>query len=209
MQCNSLSSKEEILGLWRLEEVEIDAVKRPVRPTIIEINANNSFAVSRTSGDLIGVYRLKDNTLRMRSPDEKWFNTRWSLRYFKTFNFLDLQGIEEGFTGTKLRLKKIEKVPDFEEFEEQVVGKWQLYKIRQKEKIQKLSDTWFQIDTDGNYDIVSTEGIQEEGKAYINTRHQKIVFENDSIQWNAWFYGEELRLNNTRLGIQYSLRRAD
>jgi hypothetical protein len=46
-----------------------------------------------------------------------------------------------------------------------------------------------------------------EGKVIINTRHRKMIFEQDSIIWNAWFYGNELRIINPITRIEYSLRK--
>ena len=46
----------DIEGLWHLEEVEVDKMPMSIGNTFLEINDNNSFAVSRTSGDLSGEF---------------------------------------------------------------------------------------------------------------------------------------------------------
>ena len=202
--CSSYT-RQDIEGLWQLEEVEIDAMRKAVSPTFIEINPNRSFAVSRETGDLAGVYRLSSKQLSFYSQDQSWFNTTWRLYKYK--DFLDLKGRDEKNRYARLRFRKIDKIPDFQEFENKILGKWQLYKIKKASEIQNLTDTWFIIDSDGNYLIEDTSGPREEGRAFINTRHKKIVFEKDSVQWAAWFYGKELRLNNDKLGVEYSLRK--
>lgn len=204
--CSSYTS-EDVEGLWQLEVVEIDAMKKPVSPTFIEFNPNRSFAVSRETGDLAGVYRLNSQQLSLYSQDQKWFNTTWSLYRHK--DFLDLKGRDEKNRYARLRFRKIDKIPDFKEFENKILGKWQLYKMRKAGGIENLTNTWFRIDEEGNYIIEDANGPKEEGRAFINTRHKKIVFEKDSIQWAAWFYGKELRLNNEKLGVEYSLRRRE
>jgi len=82
-----------------------------------------------------------------------------------------------------------------------------LYKIRSGEGIEKLSNTWFDIDSSGKYVISDTEGVLIHGKVVINTRHRKLIFEQDSTIWDAWFYGKELRIDNPETDIQYSLRK--
>jgi hypothetical protein len=50
-------------------------------------------------------------------------------------------------------------------------------------------------------------GLLEKGRVIINARHRKLIFEHDQTQWAMWFYGDELRLTNEQMGLQYSLRR--
>ena len=202
--CSSYT-RQDIEGLWQLEVVEIDAIKKPVSPTFMEINPNRSFAVSRETGDLAGVYRLSSRQLVFYSQDQKWFNKTWSLYLYK--DVLHLKGRDEKNRYARLRFRKINRIPDFKEFENEILGRWQLYKIRTADEVENVNDTWFRIDGEGNYIIEDANGPKEEGRAFINTRHKKIVFEKDSIQWAAWFYGKELRLNNEKLGVEYSLRR--
>jgi hypothetical protein len=82
-----------------------------------------------------------------------------------------------------------------------------LYKIRSEEGMEKLSNTWFDIDPSGEYVISDAQGTFTNGKVFINIRHIKMIFEQDSTIWNAWFYGRELRIDNPETGIQYSLRK--
>lgn len=202
--CDSYTEKD-IEGLWQLEVVEIDAMKRPVGPTFLEIKANQSFAVSRVTGDLAGVYRLRSDNLSLYSHDRQWFNTTWSLYCYR--DILDLNGRDQHNRYAKLRFRKITKIPDFQEFEDKLVGNWQLYKIKKDGEIERQSATWFRIDARGNYSIADGENIIENGLAIINPRHRKLFFENDGTEWSAWFYGEELRLTDDKREVEYSLRK--
>lgn len=202
--CKSITS-EDLAGLWQLEMINIDGTDRPVAPVFMDIRKDNRFAVSQVSGDQIGFYSLSHQLLELKSRDKKWFNTSWSLRYFK--DHIILHGKETPYRTTHLRFRRIDKIPTFEEFETSVIGKWKLYKIREGEKIKRLSNTWFNINENGQYVITQSENQLESGTVVINTRHRKIIFVQDEITWNAWFYGEELRLENDRIGIQYSLKK--
>ncbi|WP_421894782.1 hypothetical protein [Marinoscillum sp.] len=203
MACQQVT-RNELSGLWELEHLEVDAVPRSANPTFIEINANNSFAVSRVSGDQVGMYHFDAPVIKFRSEDRSWFNTRWKIKYFR--EFIILRGLEDGYRGTQLRFKRIEVIPDFAEFEERVVGKWHLYKIRKNGDVEKVSAS-FQLDREGNYSMEDQNGLLERGRVVINTRHRKLIFEHDQTQWEIWFYGDELRLTNELMGLQYSLRR--
>ena len=117
--CQQVTTKE-LAGLWELEHLEVDAVPRSANPTFLEINTNSSFAVSRVSGDQVGMYHFDSPLIRFRSEDRSWFNSQWKIKYFK--EFIILRGVEEGYRGTQLRFKRIEAIPDFAEFEERVEG---------------------------------------------------------------------------------------
>lgn len=196
---------EDLEGLWELEEANVDAlIKNPV-PTFLQINGQNVFAVSRPTGDMIGFYSIKSDKIRLKSQDNRWFNTSWRVLLFK--DNLILRGLELGYRGTKLRFRRIKSVPDFQEFEDSLIGRWNLYKIKKAGEIERPVDTWFNIDNEGSYSISSNGLPVESGGAIINTRHRKIIFEHYSMAWDAWFYGRELRLSNKNLDIQYSLKR--
>lgn len=171
--------------------------------TFLKINDNNSFAVSRTSGDLSGIYFIKSDRIRMNSHDRQWFDQDWIVDRFQ--EYLILRAI--GPRKTYLKFKKIDEIPSFEEFESEIIGRWQLYKVRSTEGIEKLSNTWFDINPNGEYTISDLDGLLIQGKAVVNTRHRKLIFEQDSTIWDAWFYGKELRIDNPETGIQYSLRK--
>lgn len=198
-------TNDEIAGLWQLEVVEIDALEKPVSPTFMEIKPNRSFAVSRVTGDLAGVYRLENKKLRLFSEDQQWFNNTWKLYHFE--DLLELRGRDEKGRNARLRFTKIEKMPDFQEFEDKLLGKWQLYKIRKDRRVEALVNTWFSIERNGHYSISSEQIVLEEGVADINARHRKLFFENDNTEWLIWFYGQELRLTNELSGVEYSLRK--
>lgn len=201
--CQQVTTKE-LAGLWELEHLEVDAVPRSANPTFMEINANSSFAVSRVSGDQVGMYHFDSPLIRFRSEDRSWFNTQWKIKYFK--EFIILRGVEEGYRGTQLRFKRIETIPDFAEFEERVVGRWHMYKIRKNGEVEKVSAS-FTLERNGNYRMEDQNGLLEKGRVIINARHRKLIFEHDQTQWAMWFYGDELRLTNEQMGLQYSLRR--
>lgn len=197
--------QSDIIGLWQLVRVERDGFVKNGGNTYVEIRSNSSFAVSRTSGDIVGVYKLKGNRLELHSHDNTWFNTNWELS--SANNILEWHGLEIGYGNVFLKFEKVDEISDFSDYRNAVIGRWQLYKTRTKGEITHNSDTYFIIGDDDSYQIISKDKIMEAGRAIINPRHQKIIFENDQISWNAWFYGKELRLENKKIGLQYSLRK--
>ncbi len=205
--CDNSFERSDIMGLWELKQVTVDALDRPVKPTLLQIKPNSTFSVSMVSGDFSGIYQLRGRRLNFDASDHKWFRTSWTIDYYP--DYILLQGTEWGYRGTILRLEKITEVPDYRSFEEKVLGDWQLYKIRTKGEVEAFEETTFTIDESGRYAITQEGATLDEGQAIINTRHHKIVFVRDSIQWDAWFYGRELRLENKQMDIQYSLRKYD
>lgn len=197
-------ARSELEGLWQLERVEVDGWERKTELTLLKMEHNSSFAISRASGDFTGIYHLRSGVLRFISEDDRWYAMDW--RVSVLHDRLRLRGIPYGYGNTYLTFRRLREVPDFSAFENRVSGKWQLYKIRKKGEVERLSDTWFYIDTSGHYRIKRPEGV-EQGKATIDSRHQKIIFVGQDIQWKAWFYGEELRLTHATLGLEYSLRK--
>ncbi|MEQ8472347.1 MAG: hypothetical protein RIC35_14235 [Marinoscillum sp.] len=202
--CTDIES-DKLTGLWQMEAVNVDGWDRNAGPVFIDIKEDNSFAVSQTSGDHIGLYSLNNSKIKFRSEEGGWFNASWKIT--PGDGFIHMEGLDIPFTVTSLKFRKIDKVPDFEEFEESVLGRWELYKIRKAGEMQHMKQAWLLINKDGTYSISDADGLIESGQAQINTRHHKIIFENEEIMWNAWFYGNELRLNNKERGIQYCLRR--
>jgi hypothetical protein len=203
--CNKAYQIKDVEGLWQLEDFEQDAISRSFDPIFLEVNDNRSFAVSRVKGDLTGVYKLYGDKLAMYSTDIEWFNSTWSV--FRYQDLLKLKGKDNRDRNVTLSFTRIDEVPAFEEFEETIIGEWELYKIRRNNKTERLQNTRFRIDDEGNYAILASGSIQESGVASINTRHRKIIFEKDQTEWKAWWYGRELRLTNERTGVEYSLRR--
>lgn len=200
--CHSITI-DKIEGLWQLEEVNVDGMPKVSVSTFLEINANNCFAVSRTSGDLSGIYQIQSEKITLYSKDKEWFNRTWEVIRFGNMMVLKAPGVRK----IKLTFKKTHRIPDFQEFADNIMGNWELYEIRREGKIQKPSQTWFSIADDGYYSIVDADGLLEQGKYVVNTRHKKIIFEEDSTIWDAWFWGNRLRLNNDQLKMQYSLRK--
>ncbi|MEQ8686936.1 MAG: hypothetical protein RIE86_16665 [Imperialibacter sp.] len=205
--CQQSYEIQDIEGLWQLETYEQDALAKSFSPVFLEINDNRSFAVSRVKGDLTGVYKLQSDKLVMYSTDLEWFNSTWSV--FRYQDLLKLKGKDDRDRNVTLSFTRIGEVPDFEEFERTIVGEWELYKIRNRNKVERLHQAVFSIDEKGNYAIVALEGVQESGVAIINTRHRKIIFEHDKTEWKAWLYGSELRLTNEKTGVEYSLKRRE
>jgi hypothetical protein len=205
--CQRTYQIHDIEGLWQLETYEQDALAKSFTPTFLEINDNRSFAVSRVKGDLTGVYKLESDKLAMYSTDVEWFNSTWSVFRYK--NLLKLKGKDDRDRNVTLSFTRISEVPGFEEFEHTIVGEWELYKIRNRNKVERLQQTVFSIDESGKYSIVAAGTVQESGMAVINTRHRKIIFEHDKTEWKAWLYGRELRLTNEKTGVEYSLRRRE
>lgn len=198
---------QKIVGLWELQEVTVDVIPKEVQATYLKINADQSFAIARRSGDISGIYTFGPKSIAFVSEDVRWFNTKWKMSYID--GNLILTGVAFKYRGTKLRFQQVTNVPDFQEFENKLIGDWQIYSTQQNDNWQPLKDTWFRIDENGNYAILDSSGLLEQGQVAINTRHKKIIFESDSTIWNAWFYGPELRLDNTEFGLHYSLRRYD
>ncbi len=199
--------KQEITGLWELHEATLDIMPRKTQPTYIKINPDNSFAVARRSGDLSGIYSLCPGRIEFSSDDQTWFNRTWEVSYLE--GNLILKSTDPRKGRTRLNFRKTDRVPDFQEFENMVVGKWQIYSTLINDNWQPMPNTWFDIRSDGTYTLSDSSGIVESGQAIINTRHKKIIFETDSTIWNAWFYGKELRLDNAQLNLHFSLKRED
>lgn len=195
----------ELEGIWSLQEVNVDGLDKIFNPTFIEIQTVNRFAVSRTSGDFVGLYKLDSKRLALHSDDLDWFNTNWEVRRLP--NGIGFHGLEYGYRTTELQFRKVKEIPDFQTFENSIVGRWEIYKIRNGSEIQNLADTWFTLDNQKNYSITSGETMLEKGKAVVDARHRKILFENDETSWRAWFYGKELRLDNKKMDIQYRLKK--
>ncbi|MEQ8413988.1 MAG: hypothetical protein RIB71_05960 [Imperialibacter sp.] len=205
--CQRSYQIQDIEGLWQLETYEQDALAKSFSPVFLEINDNRSFAVSRVKGDLTGVYKLQSDKLEMYSTDVEWFNSTWSV--FRYQDLLKLKGKDDRARNVTLSFNRISEVPAFEEFERTIVGEWELYKIRNRNKVERLHQTVFSIDEKGNYAIVAAGDTRESGVAIINTRHRKIIFEHDKTEWKAWLYGRELRLTNEKTGVEYSLKRRE
>lgn len=206
LACSCSRPKEELVGLYELSTINVDGWDRYHNPEFIEFKADNSFALSLVSGDYLGFYELKDNKLKLSSESGGRFNADWEITIHS--DRIQLNGLDEGYTVTKMYFHRIETVPSFDEFEEKVIGEWQIYKTREHGQMKRVSNTFMKIDKDG-YQIVVDGQIIESGISVVNTRHRKIVFENDDVLWEAWFYGEELRLTNPKNGFQYDLRRID
>lgn len=202
--CNSLEPAD-IAGLWTLKAINVDGWERHVSPVFVDFKEGNSFAVSKVGGDFVGLYGLRASRIRFSSVEGNWFNASWKVTYFK--DYMVWEGIDDGYRVTTLRFERISALPDFGEFEEKVLGQWDLYKIRKKDTVIRVSYTKLTFTRDGYYSIEDKSGMLEEGRAVINTRHRKVVFEKDNVLWDAWFYGDELRLNNGERDMQYSLRK--
>ncbi|WP_422362038.1 hypothetical protein [Reichenbachiella sp.] len=205
LSCQSLQ-KEDLVGLWELERALMD--KNPVsdESTYLQIHPNGSYAVSRTSGDLSGVYVLGETKIHFQGADPKsWFNSDWKAK--RVEDHLLLAGRDEINRRIELKFVQVDEIPSFGEFEERVIGKWEMFLMMKDGIPEKMPKTFMTIDEKGNYTISDTTGVMDYGKTAINTRHHKVIFERDETLWDVWFWGRELRLQNKEMGIQYHLRK--
>lgn len=200
----SCSESPNLEGLWVLKDVSIDMIPRSSKPIYIKFEKGGSFSVSRENGDLIGLYQLDENDLFFSSTSNSWFNTNWTANVYR--NELVLEGQEYGYRTTELRFEQVEKFPDFDEFQKELSGTWELYKISKDENEEDINNMLFVI-TEDDYAISLNDTILEEGKVLIDTRHQKISFENEESIWNARFVWDELRLESREFDVTYRLRK--
>lgn len=191
-------------GLWELQKVDVDMIPRRFKPTYLKIKTDGSFYVSKENGDLIGIYRLNNKLLTLSSEDDNWFNKSWKV--FASEEELVLNDVRNNYRGEQLRFRKIDKFPDFGEFQQALNGRWELYKTKENGITSVVSNTWFIIDED-DYTIEEGETVLEKGKVRIDTRHKKMIFENAENSWNARFVWDELRLENEKMGLTHRLRR--
>ncbi len=213
--CDNADSKEGLQGLWELEIWEVDGVVRNHAPYFLQMNPDGSFALAKRTGDVRGFYDITDDQILFRSKDRMWFDRQWQLEVLREKIRLTgkgnygrrpyYHGGVQGELNSRLTFKPVESIPDFQAFEDAMSGKWELYKIRKKGDPEKLVDTWMLIDN-GEYAISGPDHF-ESGVATINTRYRKIYFEGYDTSWDAWFFGEELRLSNKPMKMTYSLRR--
>ncbi|RED94380.1 hypothetical protein [Marinoscillum furvescens] len=201
--CQDLTPAQ-ISGLWRLDALNIDGFEKPVDQLYMQLQPNGSFAVTRPAGDLVGTYELHNGEIHFNSPHTPWWNDAWSLQLIQ--RQLRLRGKKAPYFTTFLTFTPVEKIPDFDEFEEELVGNWVLYRIRKKGKKTFPAQTYMSF-TPVSY-LLSVDGkTQERGGLKVDPRHRKLIFENQETAWKAWFYGRELRLSNAELELEYSLRR--
>lgn len=213
--CEKSNSTGGLKGLWALEIWEVDGVVEQHTPYFLQMNQDGSFAVAKRSGDLRGFYDIKESHIRFSSADKMWFDQQWKLEVLRDKIRLTgkgdyrkrpyYQGGPQGELNTRLTFSPVTSIPDFQAFEDAMSGKWELYKIRKKGNHEKVGDTWMLIEN-GEYTIAGPDHF-ESGLATINTRYRKVYFEGQDTSWDAWFYGEELRLSNKTMEMIYSLRR--
>lgn len=205
LNCQPLQ-KENIVGLWELKSALRDKMVVSDEATYLQIDANGSYAVSRITGDMSGVYQLGETKIHFQGADTKgWFNSDWKAKRVK--DHLLLAGRDEINRRIELKFVLVDQIPTFDEFEEQVIGRWEMFLIMKNGVPEKMPETFMTIDEAGNYVISDEEGIMDQGKSAINTRHHKVIFERDDTYWDVWFWGRELRLQNKEMDIQYHLRR--
>lgn len=195
----------EIGGLWQLKEVDIDGWTRDFKPTFIQFDPANSFAVSREKGDITGVYKQEATKLQLYSSDQKWFGEDWNTNIFQ--GNLIMTGRNLGYRTTKLTWAPIETFPSFDDFVNKLIGNWDLYKVVEKKQTSKVHGTSFTIPTDSTYQIIENGAVIENGEIILDARHQKITFISSKIKWDAWFLGEELRLENKEMELTYRFKK--
>ena len=215
MACSNPTDPGILQGLWELETLEIDGVKEHHAPYYLQMNGDGSFALAKRSGDLRGFFSLKGNQVKFSSADTQWFNRQWTFEVLRDkirltgkgdyggSPSLDLGPV--GVLNSRLTFVPVKRVPDFQSFEDALLGKWELYRIRKSGRSEKLKDTWLAL-RKGAYALQGPDHF-ESGGASINTRYRKVFFEGQETAWNAWFFGDELRLSNASMGMEYSLRK--
>lgn len=206
VSCNQ-PDRADLAGLYQLSALNVDGWNRAIQPELLELKSDGSFAISKISGDDVGFYQLDGSKIKFTSESGGRFNAKW--RVVKTTGALVMKGLDDGYTVTKMTFEPISEVPRFDQFEDELIGSWQIYKSRQKGKMKRIAGTTIKIDSSGEYAIYLNNELMESGKAQVNTRHHKLMFEYEDTQWNAWFYGEELRLTNPETGFQYDLKRVN
>lgn len=204
--CSCSPSRSDLYGLYELQVINVDGIDRSHSPEFIEFKQDGSFALSLVKGDYLGFYELTWSKLKLSSESGGRFNANWNLTILP--NQILLKGLDDGYRVTEMYFSIIDKVPDFDDFEERVLGTWQIYKTRDNGDVKHAATTFMHIDAK-SYRIEVDGQLVENGASVINTRHHKVVFESDDVMWEAWFYGKELRLTNPKNGFQYDLRRVD
>ena len=204
--CQSVQ-KEELIGLWELEKALRDKMPMSDESTYMQIHANGSYAISRVTGDMSGVYKLGETKIHFQGADPKgWFNSDWKVK--RVEDHLLLAGRDEINRRIELNFHKVERMPTFEAFEQEVIGEWEMFLMMKNGIPEKVTKTYLNIDDSGSYSISDSTGVLDQGHSVINTRHHKVIFERDNTHWDVWFWGKELRLQNKEMDIQYHLRRA-
>lgn len=202
--CNT-SSKDDLVGLWQLDNVHFMHFERKFEQAILAINENGTFAVSEAEKDFVGVYKVSQDTLKFFSREVSWFNEKWKVKVKDGKLFLT--GTTDKHISTSLEFISLEKIPNLNDVEEKLIGSWDLYKVRGNGRSEKsLSNTLLHISENGQYMILDDLGLLEHGKMYINSRHNNIVFESSDVIWDVLLIDGELRLTNEQTGLQYCLR---
>jgi len=205
LSCQPLQ-KEDLVGLWELESALRDKMMVSDEATYLQIDPHGSYAVSRTTGDMSGVYQLGVSKIHFQGADAKgWFNSDWKAKRVK--DHLLLAGRDEINRRIELKFVLVDQIPTFDEFEKRVISKWEMFLMMKEGVPEKMPETFMTIDEAGNYIIIDEEGIMDQGKSAINTRHHKVIFERDDTLWDVWFWGRELRLQNKEMDVQYHLKR--
>ncbi len=207
--------KDEIAGLYVLEELKIDENPEYFNPNYLQINIDNTFNVAAKSGDISGVYSLRKDKLTLTSRDNKWFNGTWQVFLYDNEILLKGKGTyprdnpnaPNHQLNTKLLYKKTKRISDNEDFLKQLTGRWQLYKTRTEIDIIKHQNLQFTLSESGEFKLIENGNVIDRGKTSIDTRHHKITFENENKVWRVSFIGSELRIYDKYIGVKYSLRR--
>lgn len=203
ISCQKLS-QDQVSGLWRLDELNIDGFDKPVDQLYLQILENGSFAVTRPAGDMVGTFELQNDVLRFHSVYQPWWNEAWNTQLIQ--GELRLRGTQTPHVTTFLKFTPVDHIPDFSEFERALMGEWALYRIR-KSGDKTFPNQTYMTFTPRSYSLKVDHATYESGGLKIDPRHRKLIFEHHDTAWKAWFYGRELRLTNSELELEYSLRR--
>ncbi|MEQ8906441.1 MAG: hypothetical protein RLN82_07835 [Pseudomonadales bacterium] len=213
----SYTEYNDLIGLWGLEDVNIDGFNKNFSKDYLQFQPEGVFAVGSRRGDLSGLCKLHEDKLYLRAVGSRWYNIDWDLFYKDdqiTMSGNPYYGDKINAGGmpfmtrrVTLKFRRIESLPDDKEFLDKVHGRWELYKMKSKGVINKLSGVYFLLSENSNYVISGDKRYAGSGVAVVNARHRKVYFENHDTAWDIRFFGKELRLTNKRMKVEYSLRK--
>lgn len=199
------SHTNDLTGLWQLEHVYVDMIPKYTPIIILSFHADGTLAVSDKNGDQLGFFHVASQSIHFEGFETGWFGSGWDLSVLKERFMLSGKGVSG--LNTVLTFKKIDTFPSFQAFEEQILGKWELYKMKSATAVQPVSSTILSLRRDQHYEVTDQGTVVENGTFTIDARHQKLRFHEVNRTWNVWFFGKELRMEDPSQNILYRLRK--
>ncbi|MCV9388887.1 hypothetical protein [Reichenbachiella ulvae] len=217
LSCSSSNQVEDLYGLWQLKYVKIDKEPRDFTPHYLLIDSTGVFKVAKSSGDISGFYYVKDQQLKLVGKDNGWFNTQWHWMetndrlYLKAKvnykHYLSKVRPLERELNSALVFHRVERVEDNHEFEKDILGDWQLYKIQKEGHTEQVEHMQLSFSDQGQYAIYKDSLLLESGEVGIYSRYRSLFFSQGESLWQAYGKGDEMRLFNEEDDIRYWLRR--